>query len=182
MPERTDITPHELAQLLAYNPDTGLLTWLQRDRKWCINDRDHARWNSRHAGKEALTCVGKLGYKSGHVLSRIVKAHHAAWALYYGEWPSGVIDHIDHDKTNNRISNLRVVSQAENNKNSSKRLDNSSGVTGVSPRDGKWRARINVNGKRVNLGTFACIDDAIAARKNAEIMFGFHENHGKDGR
>jgi hypothetical protein len=182
MPERIDITPYELAQLLHYNPETGVLTWLPRGEEWCVSDRDCARWNSRHAGKEAFTCVGKLGYKSGSILSRPMKAHRAAWALHYGKWPDGKIDHIDHDKTNNRIDNLRDVSQAENNKNASKRLDNSSGATGVCLSGGKWRARIDVDGRRVHLGRFACIDDAVAARKNAEILFGFHKNHGKDSR
>lgn len=83
------------------------------------------------------------------------------------------IDHISHNTKDNRKSNLRNVTSSQNNMNVSKRSDNTSGVTGVSWHKGiqKWRARINVSGKEVNLGYFEEFEDAVKARKEAEDKY-----------
>ena len=83
------------------------------------------------------------------------------------------IDHISHNTRDNRKSNLRNVTSSQNNMNASKRSDNTSGVTGVSRHKGiqKWRARINVSGKEVNLGYFKTFEDAVKARKEAEDKY-----------
>lgn len=83
------------------------------------------------------------------------------------------IDHINHNKQDNRKSNLRVVTASQNNMNATKRIDNTSGVTGVSWHKGLglWRARINVNSKEISLGCFNKFDDAVKARKDAEEKY-----------
>ena len=83
------------------------------------------------------------------------------------------VDHINHDSFDNRKSNLRIVTVSQNNMNKDIRADNSSGYTGVIPAKtlGKYIASIKVNQKRIYLGTFSCIEDAIAARAKAEEKY-----------
>ena len=94
--------------------------------------------------------------------------------------PGGQIDHISHSRSDNRWMNLRLVTNLENQRNASLRLDNSSGVQGVyyNKKAKKWQAQISVNGKQVYLGTFEDIGYAAIARKDAERKYGFHNNHG----
>jgi len=98
----------------------------------------------------------------------------------YGFFPSHGLDHINGEGLDNRIVNLREADQGVNMKNTSRRVDNMSGVTGVHwyKNRKKWQAQIQVNGKRIFLGYFDDIDDAIAVRKLANIKYGFHNNHG----
>jgi hypothetical protein len=90
------------------------------------------------------------------------------------------IDHVNHKRDDNRWCNLRVVCRKTNSKNLSISKANCSGVTGVSwhTQRNKWRAYIMVNYKQVNLGLFKTKEEAIKARKEAEIRYGFHVNHG----
>jgi hypothetical protein len=105
--------------------------------------------------------------------------HRVIWLLVHGEWPE-TVDHIDGDRSNNRLANLRSVSHLENMKNCRRSVRNTSGITGVSFRsaDQTWIAYITQDGKRVHLGTFSAMDEAVSARKIAEKQFGYHQNHG----
>lgn len=90
-----------------------------------------------------------------------------------------VVDHINHNKLDNRKSNLRICTQHQNNINVSTRKTNTSGKTGVSldKRRNKWRARVQINGKEKHLGYFDTKEDAIEARKQAEIdAYGEYRN------
>jgi len=95
-------------------------------------------------------------------------AHRLAWALHNGEWPSKQIDHIDGDRANNRISNLREATQSQQIMNSKLRSDNTSGIKGVQQRKYGWTAYIAVDGKSTYLGHFDTKAKAIAARAEAE--------------
>ena len=97
-----------------------------------------------------------------------------------GEFPKEDMDHIDHIKTNNKWSNLREVSNQENHKNLKKNVNNKSGVSGVwwDAQRTKWIAHITVARKKIHLGVFKTKEGAVKARKEAEIKYGFHENHG----
>ena len=83
------------------------------------------------------------------------------------------LDHIDRDKLNNHISNLRYATASENNQNKSMQSNNTSGVIGISfyKKTNKWKARIQINGVEKHLGFFNNKDDAITARTNAEIQY-----------
>lgn len=166
-----EVTAEELKSRLDYNPETGLLYW---------------KPGSPRAGKEAFTNVTKRGYKATTFTPRngpttTLSAHRVAWAIYYGEFPSGMIDHINGDKTDNRISNLRDVTNAENARNAALHCKNRSGVSGVylHRQTGKWCAQISAFGKMVGLGLFSSKSDAIIARKSAERVLGYHPNHGR---
>jgi hypothetical protein len=161
-----------LRQRLRYEPETGKLFWLDYEGM-------PPMWRSRWAGKEAFTSKGK-GYLRGSVDYKMVLAHRAAWALHYGEWPDDQIDHINGVKDDNRISNLRVVSQQENTKNQFMSVKNTSGTTGVTwnKQKRKWKAQVMVDKRCLSLGYFNTIEEAAAARKQADIKYGFTERHG----
>ena len=183
--------PIALADLLSYEADTGKLFWIRRPESM-FNASDGkirrsaawaaAKWNTRFAGQEALTRIDKCGYRTGSIFGRDVKAHRIAWALYYGEMPTGSIDHINGDPGDNRIANLRDVSHAENMRNQRRQLRSASGVTGVhwSKASSKWSAEIVCNGEKQYLGLFTDFDAAIEARRDAQRRLGFHENHGRE--
>lgn len=166
-----DLLPaHVLRQLLRYEPETGKLFWLARSG----DTRGERYFNTRYSGKEALT-GGCKGYRVGSIGNAAVKAHRVAWAIYYGEWPQGFIDHINGDRADNRITNLRVVDHAGNGRNRRPGANNRSGVLGVgwNKRHKKWRASIRHNGELIYLGAFEAKEDAVAARLEAEKRYGF---------
>ena len=128
-------------------------------------------------------CIDKSdGYRRITIKGVLYQAHRLVWLYHYNEWPEDQIDHIDGDKLNNHIDNLRVVTQQENRKNQKIPRNNTSGVTGVyfAKHAKKWCARIQVDDKLIHLGYFDNFEDAVAARKAAEILYGFHENHGRN--
>ena len=109
-------------------------------------------------------------------------AHRVAWAIHYGAWPAKQIDHINGVRSDNRITNLRECTCIENARNMKKPNRNTSGFVGVNwcKKNKAWNARIGLNRKRVNLGYFANLNDAVSVRRKAEAMHGFHPNHGRD--
>ena len=176
-------TPEAVRQLLQYDPDTGLFWWKERGPEWFTAgahsvEQECKRWNTRHAGKPAMVSVNR-GYCRGRILWKIVEAHRAAWCITYGQWPL-VIDHINHNRGDNRLVNLREVTQAENAKNASMYANNKSGATGVfwRPERNQWHASMSSGGKQIHIGVFTTFDDALAARKEAERQHNFHFNHG----
>lgn len=183
MPHITKPTPSQdiLKMLLTYDARTGVLTWKKRDMSFFDRDRTMRWWNATYAGKEAFTArvrTGSLCYKNGSILGETYAAHRIIWKLVYGVEPE-LIDHINGDCTDNRIGNLRSVSNQINCQNRAMRSDNTSGVTGVTLRRGKWRSRIFINGKDVLIGTFASFDEAVMARNKAVEESGFSNRHGR---
>lgn len=131
---------------LIYDPETGLI--------------------SKPCGKEAGS-TDSYGYRRVFIDGKHVKAHRAAWRLFYGSWPTSYIDHIDGDRTNNKISNLREASDSINQQN--KLIGTSSaGHIGVSFNRDNYRARISCSGRHYWLGTFDNIFDAVAAYMSAK--------------
>lgn len=172
-------TPEALRDLLRYEPDTGRLFWRARPYGVFPSERAARAWNARFAGAEAGS-IGPIGYRRIRVFGRLALAHRVAWAIHSGVWPEGEIDHMNHARADNRIANLRVVTNSENSRNQSKYRNNASGITGIfwNRHYQKWHAHITAGGKRRYLGLFNDLDAAVAARKAAEREHGFHENHG----
>jgi len=179
LPSQEDINA-----LMSYDAGSGKLFWKERPEKFFKEGQRKknvcSRWNNMWAGKEAFTSTNISGYKQGTFLGSVYRAHRIIWKMQTGEEPV-FIDHIDGDRTNNRIENLRSVSAVDNSKNISIGTRNTSGVTGVSKtKSGKmWRAFISANEKQIHIGTFRSKSDAAIARKSAEVALGFHQNHGK---
>jgi hypothetical protein len=155
MAKSVRLDPHHLRELLEYNPETGNLYWKPRSRERFASERSFGQFNTLFAGKEALSCDGGNGYLTGLVEQTKQRAHRVAWAIYYGEWPDQ-IDHINHDRSDNRIANLRAVTKTENARNQRLRKDNTTGRTGVNWHGptSKWRAAGRVNGRATHLGLF----------------------------
>lgn len=162
-----------LHKRLRLDAETGKLFW--RD---C--DSMPQRWRSRYAGKEAFTATTVSGYKHGAINDKIIYAHKAIWAMHHGAWAEDKVDHISGDKCNNRMENLRAVSQSENMRNACKRSDNTSGICGVvwHKVSKKWKAQMQVDGKAYYLGVFPTIEEAAAVRAAASREHGFTERHG----
>lgn len=178
--------PELLRKLLRYEPKTGELYWHERTPD-LFADGGHtaehtcAKWNSRYAGKEAFTSLNTCGYKHGQIFGKMHRAHRIIWAIVYGEWPDH-IDHINGVRVDNRIENLRSVSNKENSRNRRRQSNNTSGVCGVcwNKAANKWMVQIMVDKNQKHLGYFVDFDEAIAARKDAEAKYNFHPNHGRD--
>lgn len=178
-------SPELLRKLLRYEPDTGKLFWKERlvdmfgDGKQSAHQNQLA-WNGRYAGKEAFTSTN-CGYKKGSILGKNYVAHRLVWVIHYGKYPIGDIDHINGNGEDNKISNLRDVEHSVNMKNSKAKSTNISGFNGVRWHTGikKWVAYITINYIEKHIGSFDVIEDAIEARKNAELGHGFTDRHGK---
>ena len=173
-----------LRQLLRYEPDTGKLYWRTRTPDMFNEGKrsfEHScnQWNSRFARKEAFTADNGQGYKQGCLFGKPYKAHRIIWAIVHGEWVDEV-DHVNGVRSDNRITNLRDGSNGENRKNLRLPLANTSGVMGVSwvKNIKKWQAYINADNQRIGLGYFENFDEAVYARKSAEVKYGYHKNHG----
>lgn len=111
------------------------------------------------------------------------KASNLVWMYHKNEMPKLILDHENHIKDDDRLENLREATSKENSKNSSLSSINTSGITGISwnKMAKRWVARINTDdGKRLHIGYFATLDLAVKARKQAEIEFGYHKNHGME--
>lgn len=176
----------DLRHLLDYCPATGLFTWRERPAaSFSGGGRGGqrglaARWNGKHAGKPAFT-ANCQGYRIGRVQGASVRAHRAAWAMYHGEWPDGQVDHINGERSDNRIDNLRVVVAEENARNAKLRTDNLTGVCGVYKNPhGSWVAQIGSGSSRKYLGSFSSINEAASARGKATVAAGYHRNHGRN--
>lgn len=166
------ITPDEMRRRYNYFPESGLITHKSRD--------DKPEWrNRKYAGSRAFTTESTFGYLQGIIDGKSCSAHIAAWCLHYNEWPDGEVDHIDRDRKNNRIANLRVVSRSENVRNRGTFRNNRSGYTGVyyRKRDSRWIAYINRDGKRTHLGYHNCVTSARIAYALAANMY---ESKNKD--
>ena len=163
------LTQDIVKNYLNYNPTTGLLTWKAKVTKYT------------QIGATAGFIVGSLpdqGYLMVDLFGKRYPAHRLIWMYLYGSFPDKQIDHINHNRADNRISNLRLASHHTNMKNKTLYITNTSGQTGVEPHGANWKARIGVNGTKVLLGVFKTFDEAVAARKAAEKLLDYHNNHG----
>ena len=153
-------TPERLRSRLDYNPETGALTWKVRPEETPIDKM----WNKRFAGK---TITDRLA--CGHLRFRIdgqnYLVHRAIWAMVYGEWPNGDIDHANRVPDDNRISNLRIATRSQNAANNS-RSAGASGYRGVTYQFKKWNAHIGHKWQKIHLGGFK-------RRENAALAYNF---------
>lgn len=166
---KREITQEYLRSLFHYDPETGVLTWKERPREHFVSNRGWNTWNVKNAGRRAGADCGP-NYWRVSVDKRRYLLHRVIWMLVHGSWPV-VIDHLNGDRGDNRISNLRNTTKAENNKNRAMDTRNTSGVAGVSwnKRLSKWQSKLS----RRHLGFFEAKEAAIRARKAAESVHGY---------
>lgn len=187
------ISVDRLREIIDYDPETGKMVWRERPEEHFPEGKPTpakraAMWNGKYAGKPALTSADPRGYFRGAISGLNVYAHRVAVALGAGDWPDGEVDHINRDKADNRLKNLRVVSHAENRRNTPnfdaalmKRLNEAAQellsdtetydfkIAGIR-RQSKttWSARIKKDGTERHLGTFRCFGEALLARLEAQ--------------
>jgi len=151
------MTQAKLKEVFSYDEYTGKFTRLKN-------------------GKLSDSALGKTGYVTIQIDYKNYRSHRMAWVYMYGE-EANHIDHINHNRSDNRIQNLRSVTQAENNRNMSI-LNGRTLPMGVTwdRFNSKYKAQINVDGKTKNLGRYATIEEALAVRKNAEKQYDYHMN------
>lgn len=160
MKENIDFPIETLRAMFAYDPDTGVVTRKTTGR------------GMPPVGSVVGAKCGK-GYLRVSIRKRLYQLHRVVFALAYGRWPALHVDHINGNKSDNRLCNLREASNAENMRAIPPKRHNKSGVSGVTFRKktNKWRAEIVVNYQRMGLGEFEKIESAIAARRAAEDKF-----------
>lgn len=149
---------HRLRELLTYNPDTGEFIW-NIDRKRLAK-----------AGSTA-GCINGSGYRQISVDGKVYLAHRLAWFYCFEEWPTLIIDHINRNKLDNRLDNLREVTQSVNLHNTSQK-PSKTGFRNARKVGNKFQSEIKVNGKSIHLGMFNTAEEASAAaeayRKNLQ--------------
>jgi len=142
-------------------------------------DRETGRFTRLKTGKLCDTC-STHGYLKVSINGYAYSAHRLAWFYVTKNWPDEEIDHADHDRANNKFSNLSPASRSKNARNTSLRSDNKTGTPGIDKLPGgTWRARITYNKTTHTVGCFETKEQAISARKDAEVNFNFHANHGR---
>lgn len=136
-----------MKHLLSYDPETGALTWAAKHGK--KKPGDPAGWVDN-------------GYVRISINGKSYLAHRVAWFLHYGEWPKTMVDHINRNPLDNRITNLRLATRIENSRNSRPKRDPTVGLAGASfhRTQKQWRARITVNKRLLMLGWFDTERDA----------------------
>jgi hypothetical protein len=159
---RKPLTVERLRELLNYDTDTGAFTWKV----------------SRGSVKVGDT-AGTLHESDGYIRTKVdgigYQTHRLAWLHENGEWPPAgcEIDHIDRDRTNNRIANLRLATISQNQCNRGRAGHNKSGYKGVTSYRGRWRATITLNRKQKYLGLFDSPELAFSAYcAAAEVLHG----------
>lgn len=150
------ITRERLMEVLDYNQETGVFTWVKPT-------------GYRAKAGDVAGAVGTIGYRHIKIEGKHYYAHRLAWFYVNGAWPSKQIDHIDGSRLNNAIANLREATNAQNNWNKRKQVNNKSGFKGVSwsSTAGKWWAQINREGRHYNLGYYDCPAEAAKAYQSA---------------
>lgn len=161
-PAKDAVTLERLHDVLTYAPQTGLFVW-----------------KKRLANYAPVRSVAGTTHTRGYVYIRIAgknyRASRLAWFYVHGVWPDGQIDHIDGNRGNDAIANLRVATGSQNCGNTKRRRTNTSGHKGVSfeRKNGKWRAQIHTGSKGYFLGYYPTAEDAaIAYALAARAYFG----------
>lgn len=155
-----ELSHKDLLVYLSYDPCSGVFIWKKTINSRAIKGRRAGRlWNKQYR----RISINGVEYQE----------HRLAWFYVKGHWPKYEIDHINRDKSDNRIENLRDVVRSVNQQNKGITKANTSGVPGVSwlKREEKWSARISVHGERIWLGRFHDIKDAEIAYKTAKSIF-----------
>jgi len=160
------VTHEEILYFLDYDPKTGIFIWKNP---------------SKYMPKQKGCIAGRLdsgGYRQIAINNRRYAAARLAWFYVHGEWPPELVDHINCDRDDNRIDNLRKCSPANNAKNRKRRCDNSTGFKGVT-RDYKnsFRATIQSDGEEIHLGMFDTAEQAHAAYVTASLRL--HKEYGR---
>jgi hypothetical protein len=151
---------------------------------WYDDSNGEFRWIVPKRGIKPWSVAGYIndqGYKIICLDKTKYRVHRLVWLCETGHAPKGEIDHINGDRTDNRFSNLRDVTRAENKRNVGKPVNNTTGYQNIMWYEPlkKWHVQISKNSKKNHIGYFLTLNEAIEARNRALSMLGFHENHAR---
>ena len=149
------ISTKRLKQLVSYDPITGIFRWKYT-------------WGRAIEGN-SVGSAHSQGYIQANIDRHRVFLHRIAWQYVHGVVPKGQIDHINGDRLDNRIVNLRLATQQQNSANMRRRPNNKSGLKGVVRFKNRWRCYVHVNGKTRYLGTFKSKNEAHSAYVSAAV-------------
>jgi citrate synthase len=151
---KTNLTSARLHEVLEFDADTGVFTWKITRTKAKRGARAGSIWN---------------GYEVIKIDAERYSAHRIAWLYVYGKWPDAEIDHINGNRADNRICNLRDVSASVNQQNARRaRVDNASGFLGVTKQKNLWTSQLTINGKTLHLGLYKTPEEASQAYLEAK--------------
>jgi hypothetical protein len=152
---KKQLTQKRLKEVLRYYPGSGIFRW---------------KTTGKGRKRKIAGCKRPDGYILIRIDGQLHFAHRLAFLYVHGYFPENQIDHIDRNRSNNKIKNLREISQQCNSRNTGNPIDNTSGVKGVCwyEKYNKWMVRICANGKRRHLGYYKNFDDAVMSRYEAE--------------
>jgi len=169
MADRSVITAARLREVLHYNPETGVFTWRVRLGQRCVIGARAGTVRKDRRPRRSINIDG-LYYAE----------HNLAWLYMTDEWPAHEIDHRNNDATDNRWGNLRPATREQNTQNARRRADNSTGFKGVQVHEnGRYYARVQINGERIFVGSFETPEEANAAIvKRRQELHGAYCNHG----
>lgn len=156
------ITVERARELLNYDPETGVLTWKVNKGRRVLKGRRAASINM---------CTG---YRQIGIDGRKYREHRIIWLIHYGFFPDEFLDHLNHDRADNRLCNLRATSRRGNSRNVKLGRANKSGVMGVQSYRKSWRVMICSS----YYGSFKTIEEAAVVAKRVYAGLGYHENHG----
>lgn len=168
-----------LKRLFIFDP-SGYLVWRGRPESDFVHFANYVQWNAKCARRKAGRMRGD-GYSYVTYSGEKFVEHRLIWIMHNGDIPIGLeIDHIDGNRLNNSLSNLRLVTRMENQKNKAMPSRNSSGVCGVSwnKRSKAWSASVRADGKTHTIGDFVLLEDASMAVGRARERLGFTARHG----
>lgn len=166
-------TQEYLQECFDYDESTGELTWKERPLYHFKNKTAMESFNAKRKDNKKAFRIDfeKKSYCTSTICGITTSTHRIIWKLVTGKEPKGQIDHINRNESDNRFSNLRDVTVSENQHNRAIPRDNKSGYKGVSynSTSNKWLSCFNIRGNAVSLGQFKNKEDAINARKEAEL-------------
>lgn len=157
-----------LRECFEYDLMSGEAYWLERPVDHFDSYKTYIMWNSKFAFGKVGNLHKRTRYYHTSLNGERYTLHRLIWKWWYGSDPLE-IDHIDRNRTNNRIVNLRSITNAQNTQNRTLSSNNTSKYSGVSFRNGRWSARTNLNKKRIWLGLYSSPEEA------AEAIKEFHE-------
>lgn len=165
--------PDAIFECLHYNQNTGIITCARK-------------YSTRSVVGAEVGTLNPDGYRRIQYKNKVYMAHRVAWLLHYGSWPDKEVDHVDGNKLNNAISNLRCVHTKDNCKNRGVSKHNKTGHPGVQfdSATGKWRVQFRINKKNKHFGLFEDFNEAVDVAREQYIHHGFSERHstGLDNR
>lgn len=173
--QKDALTLDHLKSSLDYDPETGIFTW--KYRPW-VSNAANAKLTGKRAGSVQRT--ERYHRRRIRIDDVLFFEHQLAWFYMTGGWPD-MIDHKNHDATDNRWDNLRQTDSIGNGRNGSRRINNTTGYNGVQlASDGiRYVAICGMLGARHHLGTFDTAEEANEVGMKFRVEHGFDESHGQ---